>query len=89
MGKLRNRQRRTDERILGTDEDLDAHAEPLERRKDRRRAAKRVVEGHVHLPEAGQSANLSQEEVRINAKAVLPGRRDGVVTENERPTGLH
>ncbi len=86
-GELRNRQRRANERVLGTDEDLNRHPEPLERGKDGRRATKRIVEGRVHLPEARQRPNLSKQKIRLDAEPMLPGRRDGVVTEDERPAG--
>jgi hypothetical protein len=89
-GELRNRKRRANQGEPGADEDLDRDAEPLERRKDRCRAAKRVVERRAYAREARQRANLSQEEIGPNAEPMLPGRRDGVVTEDERPTaGRH
>jgi hypothetical protein len=65
-GKLGNREGGAHARVPSTDENLDGHAEPLERREDRRCAPKRVIEGHVHLPEAGQSPNLAQQEVGLN-----------------------
>ena len=70
-------------RVPSTDEDLDAHAEPLERREDGRRAAKGIVERDVHLAETRERANLPQQQVRLDAETMLPGGRDGVVTENE------
>src|SRR6266550_4346326 len=86
-GKLRDAQRSACARIPGADEDLDGHTEPLERRKNGRGAPKGVVEGRVHLPEARKHTHLSQQKIRLNAEPVLPGRRNGVVTEDERPTG--
>src|SRR5712691_3342210 len=90
-GKLGNRQRRAYERVLGTDEDLDGHSEPFQVGEDSRGAPKSVVESDVHLPEARQRANLAQQEIGLNRKTVPPGRRDGVVTKDERPTrpGAH
>ena len=85
-GQLGDAQGSTRARVPSTDEDLDAHTEPLERREDGRRAPKRVVESRVHLPEARQRTNLPHQEIRPNAKSVLPGRRDSVVAEDERPT---
>lgn len=84
--KLGDAQRSARARIPGTDEDLDTHPEPLEPGKNGRRAPKGVIEGHVHLPEARQGANLPQQEVGLDREPVLPGRRDGVVTEDERAT---
>lgn len=83
-GKLGKREGSAYARVPSTDENLDGHAQPLERREDRRCASKRVIEGHVHLVEAGQRANLPQQEVGLDAEPVLPGRRDSVVTEDER-----
>ena len=85
-GQLGDAQWSTRARVPSTDEDLDAHTEPLERREDDRRASERVVESRVHLPEARQRTNLPQQEIRPNAEPVFPGRRDGVVAEDERPT---
>src|SRR2546430_5412404 len=84
-GKLGDAQRSARARVPRADEDLDAHAEPLERRKDHRRVSKRVVESSVHRPEARQRPDLSQQKIRGNAEPVLPARRDGVVAEDERP----
>jgi hypothetical protein len=86
-GKLGDAQRSARARIPGTDEDLDGHAEPLERGEDGRRAPKSVVEGRVHRPEARERTNLSQQKIRANAEPVLPAGRNGVVAEDERPTG--
>ena len=83
-GKLGDRQRRADERVPRAHEDLDGHAEPFQVGKDGGRAPKGVVEGHVHLPEARQGSNLPQQEVGLDCEPVLPVRRDGVVTEDER-----
>ena len=78
-------QRSAGARVPRADEDLDGHAEPLERRKDRRRVSKRVVESGVHRPEARQRPDLSQQKIRGNAEPVLPARGDGVIAEDERP----
>ena len=85
-GELGDAQRSARARIPGTDEDLDGHPEPLERRENGRRAPKRIVESRMNIPEARKRTNLSQQKIRINAEPVLPGRRNGVVTEDERPT---
>ena len=84
--QLGDRQRTTVTREPRADEDLDGHGESFESRKDGCRTPKRVVERRVDVPEAGQRANLAQQEAGLEAETVLPGRRDGVVAEDERPT---
>jgi hypothetical protein len=83
-GKLGDAQRGSRAGIPGADEDLDRHTKPLKVWEDRRGAPKRVVKGHADRPEAGQRANLSQQKIRVNTEPVLPGRRNGVVAEDER-----
>ncbi|MEN3312151.1 MAG: hypothetical protein V7645_1480, partial [Actinomycetota bacterium] len=85
--KLGDAKRSARARISRTDEDLDGYSEPLERRENGRGAPKRIVESRVHRPEAGKRTNLSHQKIRMDAEPVLPGRRDGVVAEDERPTG--
>ena len=58
----------------------------LEGGEDCGRTSKRIVERGVDLPVAGQRAYLPQQEVRLDAEAVVPGRRDGVIAEDEGPT---
>jgi hypothetical protein len=84
-GELRNAERSAPVRIPAADEDLQGHAQPFERRKDGRGAAKGVVESDVNVPDAGESAHLAQDQLRPNGEPVLPDRRDGVVTEDDRP----
>ena len=90
-GELGNRQWRAHSGELGAGEDLNGRPELLERRKDTGRASKRVVERRVNLPVAGDGAHLAQQELGTQAEAVVPGRRDGVIAEDDRPAsaGLH
>ena len=83
-GKLGDRERRANEGVPRAHKDLHWHSEPVQIGKDGGRAPEGVVEGHVHLPEARQDANLPQQEVGLDCEPVLPVRRDGVVTEDER-----
>ena len=83
-GKLGDRQRRANERVPRADEDLDWHSEPFQVGNDGGRAPKGVIEGDAHLPKARQGSNLPQQEIGLDCEPVLPIRRDGVVTEDER-----
>ena len=82
--ELGDRQRGAGARERRADEDLDRDSEPLELRKDLRRAAKGIVERHAHAAEAQQRPHLAQKEVGLDREPVLPGRRDRVVAEDER-----
>lgn len=84
-GELRNAERSAPVRVAAADEDLQGHAQPFKRRKNSRRAAEGVVESDVNVPDAGESAYLAQKQLRSNGESVLPDRRDGVVTEDDRP----
>src|SRR5438034_4406310 len=83
-GQLGNRQRRAVAGKGRAHEDGDRKAEPLEVRKDARRAAKSVVESNAQTPNSRKGTHLGQQQLRLNRQPVLPGRRDGVVTENKR-----
>lgn len=80
--ELRDRQGRAVARVTRADEELKRNTHPFERRKDARRTAKRIVEGRAHAPEAGEHTDLTQEQIRLDAEAVLPRRRDRVVADD-------
>jgi hypothetical protein len=79
-------QRRAVARVTRAHEQLSRHAQLPQRGEDAGSAPIRVVEGCTHFPNSVERPHLTKKQLGRNRKPVLPGGRDGVVAEDERPT---